>query len=567
MAKVNPDQMNIGTSLVGDMYANMAQELMIRMIKRLKKRGAWDLQKNPYAWQLEKLNDMHMLNAENIKYIAQQSGIAEKQLRYVIQNEGLKVYEDTSEQLAEETGSAVPPTNGVQDTLQAYADQTFRDIGNFVNQTLLSTNLGENGAMRVYKSIIEQTTAEVATGLKSPDMALRDTVTKWVDKGIPSSFTDKGGHTWSIERYARTVINSTTSRVFRQMRTQAADDLGVDTFYMSAHPAARPACASIQGHVVTKAKKGFESNDPDVGYVASLYDHGYGEPGGTMGINCHHYLTPFVIGVNRVPDDPVPSPEEAVANGEKQARQRAYERAIVKSKNQLEAAKALGDKPLMRKHQDDLTRYRKGLRNLIDENEFLHRDYSRERASKNQQLTRTLTEMQKERIQNSYDAMKNVLGTRAPSFDEYRNIRNKPDQLNDLSNDYKTVKYIRSKSNREITSDEQRKVAEEAYFNFKKDGVLLSDHAVSRYADRMRRKSSKASQKARNGQVQYNYQSVLALAKSAPNYIDVENGRVVRFDGKLALVEERDGSKIVTLMRRDTSKPYHPEKGTGWKPL
>ena len=62
-----------------------------------------------------------------------------------------------------------------------------------------------------------------------------------------------------------------------------SEELGVDTFIMSAHEASRPACAPIQGHVVTKQRSGFESNEAGVGYVASLYDHDYGEPGGTLG--------------------------------------------------------------------------------------------------------------------------------------------------------------------------------------------------------------------------------------------------------------------------------------------
>ena len=386
MAKANDDKMLLEASGVGDIYKQMSEELFIRMIKRIKQRGVADLKDNPYLWQLEKINDMHQLNEANINYVVRHTGIARELIDEIIQNEGLKVYKNSAEQIAEDLNRPKPNYNSVQETLKKYAHQTFLEIDNLVNQTLLTTNMPDNAVMKVYKRIIEQTVAEVTTGLKSPDKAVSDTVMKWIDKGIPSGFVDKGGHTWSIERYADTVMTSTTYRVYNEMRTSAADELGVDTFLMSSHAASRPACAPIQGHVVTKQRSGFESNEAGVGYVASLYDHDYGEPGGTMGINCRHTLTPFIIGVNKVPDTKIPDPKQAIANGKKQASQRSYERGIRDAKYKLEAAKQLGDDKLIQHYQSLLAKRRLGIRKLLDNNEFLHRDYSRERIYKNQKL-------------------------------------------------------------------------------------------------------------------------------------------------------------------------------------
>lgn len=60
--KVNEDQMTLASGMVGDIYEQMSQELMLNLIKRIKQRGNTDLQREPWLWQLEKLNDMHMLN-------------------------------------------------------------------------------------------------------------------------------------------------------------------------------------------------------------------------------------------------------------------------------------------------------------------------------------------------------------------------------------------------------------------------------------------------------------------------------------------------------------------------
>lgn len=382
MAKVNEDQMTTLSSMVGDIYSNLSQELFIRMIRRIKQRGTADLQDNPYLWQLEKLNDMHMLNNANIDFVIKQTGIAKELIYKIIENEGLKVYKDTAEQLKEDLNRPSFKYNGVQDSLSSLAKQTFLDIDNLINQTLLTTSLGDNSAMRTYKGMLEHAVAEVVTGTKTADKAISDTVMKWLDKGIDSNFIDKGGHVWSIDRYARTVMQSTTYRVYNDMRTKAADEFGIDTFHMSAHAAARPACAPIQGHIVTKADKGFMSDDPKVGRVYSLFDYGYGSAGGTMGINCHHVLTPFVIGINELPDEDIPNPKDAIANGEKQAKQRSYEQGIRDAKCKLEAAEALGDEKLINRYSNLLNTRRSGLRNLLNNNSFLHRDYSREKIYK-----------------------------------------------------------------------------------------------------------------------------------------------------------------------------------------
>ena len=35
--------------------------------------------------------------------------------------------------------------------------------------------------------------------------------------------------------------------------------------------------------------------------ILSLSDYGYGSPAGCLGINCGHFLTPFIVGVNEKP--------------------------------------------------------------------------------------------------------------------------------------------------------------------------------------------------------------------------------------------------------------------------
>lgn len=379
----NDDQMTLMSSKVGDIYQKMAQDLMLQIIKRIKERGTADLEREPWLWQLEKLNSMYMLNDQNIKYIQKQTGIARKLLNKIIKNEGLKVYQNTYQQLAEQLNVENNPSD-VKQALESYVNQAFLDLDNYVNQTLLSSNFGNNTVMKMYKSIIEELVAKVAGGIMTADQAIAETIMQWVDRGVPSFFVDAAGRRWNIDTYARMIIDSTIFRVYNDMRTKASEELGVDTFYYSIHAASRPACAPIQAKVITKGS-GFYSEE--LGYhVDSLSAHGWGTPGGCLGNRCKHYLTPFIIGVNELPELPNQlknlTEEQAIENGKKQARQRAYERSIRDNKFKLEAAKAIEDIKLIEKYRNLLANNRVGLKALLKENDFLFRDYVREQKNK-----------------------------------------------------------------------------------------------------------------------------------------------------------------------------------------
>lgn len=368
----NDDQMTLMASMVEDIYTKMSQDLMLSMIKRIKQRGTADLEREPYLWQLEKLNQMHMLNQENINYVIEQTGIAKELINHIIKSEGLKVYQNTFDQLAEDLGSDTKH-NDVSAALASYVQQVFLDYDNYINQTLLSTNFGNNGVLKIYQGIIQEAVAKVVSGVSVAEQAVNDTVMQWLDEGISSTFIDKGGNRWNIDSYARMVIDSTTARVYNDMRTRGSEELGVDTFYYSIHAASRPACAPIQARVVTKGTRFYSDELGD--WVESLSDHGWGKAGGCLGIHCHHYLTPFVIGVNYLPDLPDElknlTPEQAKANGEKQARQRAYERAIRNDKYKIQASKLLEDERRVEHYRQMLKSHNRGLNDLLKENSFL----------------------------------------------------------------------------------------------------------------------------------------------------------------------------------------------------
>lgn len=370
---INDQQLSLQMQGVSDIYSKMQIELFDSMIKRLKERGNADLAENPYIWQLEKLNDMYMLNEENLKIIVERTGIAESLLREVIENEGLKVYQDTKQQLEEDLkrSSSGEVRNGVIDALESYIQQAITDL-NLINTTI------PNSIDIVYRSIVEQAVAQVVAGTKTSDRALHDTIMAWQKKGF-TGFTDSAGREWRADSYARAIIKTTTYRVYNDMRTRPAEELGIDTFYYSIKSSARTACSPLQGKIVTKGEGRTEKGVT----IHSLLDYGFGTAGGCLGVHCGHYLTPFIVGVNTIPDFPEHladlTPEQAEENARIEAKQRALERTIKNHKERLHYAHVMGDEELIQVEKLKVRAYQNKIRVLIDNHDFLSRDYSRER--------------------------------------------------------------------------------------------------------------------------------------------------------------------------------------------
>ncbi|EPV90391.1 phage minor capsid protein [Streptococcus agalactiae] len=399
--KLNDEQLMLDASQVADIYHQLTIELFDQVIDRIKERGSASLDDNPYIWQLEKMNEMGLLNDDNLKLISDRSGIAEEQLRHVIQNEGYQIYKNTKQQLLEATGGGDFVANSlIQTNLAAYVNQTMGDINNLINTTLPKSVMG------TYQSIIEEATAKVVTGLATSDKAISDTVMKWAKKGF-YGFTDSQGKHWKADTYARQVIKSTAWRVYREVRMAPAEELGIDTFYYSKKSTAREMCAPLQHQIVTTGVARTEKGER----ILALSDYGYGTAGGCLGINCTHEITPFVVGANYKPelgeDVKDLTPEQAIENANVQAKQRALERSIRQSKEFLHVAEKLGDQELIDKYKSRVRVQQGAMRDYLRQNPFLHRDYARERyyddpftqAKKEIKVRKELEKLEKHRVE------------------------------------------------------------------------------------------------------------------------------------------------------------------------
>ncbi|HFI0682441.1 TPA: phage minor capsid protein [Streptococcus suis] len=428
---LNYEQMKLESTHVADIYHKLTLDLFDRVVDRLLERGPASLEENPYIWQLEKLHNMGLLNESNLKLIAERSKIAEEKLREVIVGEGYRIYKDTKQQLAEQLDKPVSLGDSqIMERLIALSNQTFREVDNIINTTLPME------VRKVYQSIVEETVAEVAIGTMSADQALNKTVIRWRDKGF-YGFTDRSGKRLKADTYARTIIKSTTYRAYNEARTAPAKELGIDTFHYSMKATAREMCAPLQNQIVTTGEARIENGVK----ILALSDYGHGTPGGCLGINCGHVLTPFLPGINEIPELPDHlkdlTPEQAIKNANAQAKQRALERDIRLNKERLHVAKKLGDKSLIDKYKLRGVALNDAMNQWVRKHPFLYRDKVREAFRKAPETDKKVEK---------------ILGERYNKFNEkLQNKITKAQYLDLISHDIKRIEKV-TESNAELAN-------------------------------------------------------------------------------------------------------------------
>lgn len=375
---ITPDKMQRDADSITNIYSELEDRIFNIIIKALKQSRFENVEKEDVLlWQAKQLSKMGVLNENVIDLLASYTGETQEAIEQLIKGNGVKIVNEIDRELERMVHKSVPVSDDVNKILDSLVRQTFKDLNNNVNQTLITTNFNENAVMRAYQAILKQSTLESMTGLKTHEKAVKDNVYKMVDMGIKSGFTDKAGREWSMEAYSRTVVQTTSHRTFNDLRLKRMEDFDCVTALMSSHPAARKACATIQGDWVLVVPK---NKAPDeFKHLPSIYDHGYGEPDGTQGINCKHILYPGRPDVN-TNNQPQYDADEAQENAEIQQKQRKLERDIRYQKKRMNAALELEDPETVQMCKQVIANKQKQLRELINEHGFLVRDYSREQV-------------------------------------------------------------------------------------------------------------------------------------------------------------------------------------------
>lgn len=365
-------------------YSTLQEQIFEVIINTLKEGDYKHVDKEDVVlWQAEQLQKLGRLNLQAIKLMAETDGLSQTAIEDFIKFHSLQIKQEIDSELQHATGSPIPSSDEITRLMKGIVDQTWTDLQNNVNETLITRNYGNSAITQTYRRILTESTAATVSGLMTHEDAVNLAIQRAVDRGLPTKLIDKAGHNWSLEGYVRMVINTTVNRTYNSIRLQRMKDFDIHLAVMSSHPNSRPACAYIQGHVVNLVPLDSPDFNP---HYDSIYNHDYGKPSGTLGINCRHILFPYEPGVNEN-HQPQYDPEEVIKNGKLVQQQRARERAIRDAKRRLKAAEKLGDenkinqaKTLIRARQAKLREFIKET-NAGEEIPILVRDYTREKVS------------------------------------------------------------------------------------------------------------------------------------------------------------------------------------------
>lgn len=358
---------------MASLYNSLEGEILRILIKRL--RGG---SSNITVWQAEKLRDLHLFNDEVAAELSKLTGVAYAEIERMFQETGIEMVNDIDSYMPYQT---LPVPTTIDNVMRGYFEQSWSEIDNYVNQTLVSTNYGYRSIATItYQNALNRTTAYFLTGMNTIDEALEKAITEMAQQGIRTTLVDKGGHTWSLERYVRTVLKSTSSNAYNQIRTERMSEYGVHTVQVTSHMGARDACLKIQGNVVDLRQP--EALPIDSKYK-SIYDGywnaEYGEAGGHRGINCAHLHIPFIDGVN-TNNQPQFDEKENAEVARNRDRQRELERRIVKYKKNLMVAERM-ESPNTEHWRSMVSKSQKAMRDHLKENgKHLRRNYKREKV-------------------------------------------------------------------------------------------------------------------------------------------------------------------------------------------
>ena len=374
---------------VDSIYIDLEAQLMQNIARHLRD---WDKPIDSDKWLMQKLAEIGKLNQENIKIIAQMSGMSQtaaERMLTALAEETINNLEQGFKQLVlrgfADKAVKVSKSKNVKQAMKAMQIQA-KDALNLTNTTMLHKaqeafkNLAQDIAQESLR-IMNSNTASIITGAESRQQALQKAIRQFNAKGI-AGFVDKKGRNWTPEAYVNMCMRTTAGSVANEMQTARCQDYGINLISIDAHSGARPKCAKDQGKIFD-LNNGSGTTEDVNGKKIKYYpwsSSSYGKPDGILGINCGHHKYPFVPGVNIQRYFPT---EDLDANNKlyKQTQvQRALERDIRKQKRECMLYKEIGDRESAEKAAAKLKAKEAQIMSYVDSHEHLHRRKDREQV-------------------------------------------------------------------------------------------------------------------------------------------------------------------------------------------
>lgn len=221
----------------------------------------------------------------------------------------------------------------------------------------------------VYRQTIFRAQIHMASGAKTLNQAVDKATQEFLDKGI-QCIEYKDGRRVNVSSYAEMALRTASQRATFMGEGTKRDEWGVHTIVVSAHATSCDLCVPWQARVLIDDVYSGGKPDGQHPLLSTAMKAGLLHP------NCRHTLSTFFPGVSRLPK-PVDE-ETARRNYEAEQRQRAIERQIRRWKRR-EAGSL--DAENVNTASDKVKEWQEKMREHLEANPQLRRDYWRERAS------------------------------------------------------------------------------------------------------------------------------------------------------------------------------------------
>lgn len=154
---ITPDKMQRDADSITNIYSELEDRIFNIIIKALKQSCFENVEKEDVLlWQAKQLSKMGVLNENVIDLLASYTGETQEAIEQLIKGNGVKVVNEIDRELERMVHKSVPVSDDVNKILDSLIRQTFKDLNNNVNQTLITTNFNENAVMRAYQAILKQ---------------------------------------------------------------------------------------------------------------------------------------------------------------------------------------------------------------------------------------------------------------------------------------------------------------------------------------------------------------------------------------------------------------------------
>lgn len=276
-------------------FRELEQRIMSDVVRRIKINGEVT---RAADWQITRLAQLGESKREIKKTIKDTLGLSTKEINHLYKDIIRKGYERDSDLYKYKGRTQIPfaENHELQQLIGAVSNQTNSELKN-ITQSLGFAKRGADGKLTFtpvadyYQKTLDSAMLDISSGAFDYNTVLKRTVKEMTNSGLRTVDYATG---WSnrVDVAARRAVMTGMSQLTAKVNDSNAEQLGTDTFEVTAHGGARPEHQEWQGKWYTKDE------------LESIC--GLGEVTGLCGANCYHDYYPVVPGISK----PTYTPEE-----------------------------------------------------------------------------------------------------------------------------------------------------------------------------------------------------------------------------------------------------------------